>query len=84
MTRIIIAALVALVVSGPAWGQNTPPTLRYICTFDIVASPDGLEPADDFALEFVLETASGKAMLIGNAGMSDVCPSSYKLEHRAA
>ncbi len=72
MTRIFIVALVTLVLCGPTWGQNTPTTLRYLCSFEIIASPDGIEPAGDFALEFVLETASGKAMVIGNQGFEEV------------
>ena len=72
MTRLITPALVALLVSGPTWGQGTPPTLRYFCIFEVVASMDGLEDAKGFKLEFILETVSGKAMTIGNQGFSKV------------
>lgn len=74
MTRLtlIIPALVALLVSGPVWGQGKPPTLRYFCIFELYASMDGLKEAKDFKLEFVLETASGKGMMIGNQGFSEV------------
>jgi hypothetical protein len=40
--------------------------------FSHYASPDGVMKAKDFKLEFVLETASGKGMIIGNAGFSEV------------
>jgi len=72
MTRLIIPALVTLLVSGPAWGQGKPPTLRYLCVFPVLASMDGIEEAKDFKLEFILETASGKGMIIGNQGFSKV------------
>ncbi|MBL6948935.1 MAG: hypothetical protein ISR51_09705 [Rhodospirillales bacterium] len=72
MKRIILAALVGVLVSGPAWGQGKPPTLRYLCVFQVYASMDGLKEAKDFKLEFILETASGKGMLIGNNGFSKV------------
>ena len=72
MKRLIIPALITLLVSGPVWGQGKPPTLRYFCVFEVYASMDGLKAAKDFKLEFVVETASGKGMLIGNQGFSEV------------
>ncbi|MBT3765642.1 MAG: hypothetical protein HOF84_07275 [Rhodospirillales bacterium] len=72
MKRIFVVVLIALIISGPTWGQNAPPTVRYTCIFKVMASPDGLEDAKDFKLEFILETASGKGMIIGNQGFSKV------------
>ena len=69
---IFLAVLVGVLVSGPGWGQGKPPTLRYFCIFELYASMDGLKEAKDFKLEFVLETARGKGMMIGNQGFSEV------------
>ena len=55
-----------------AKAQNPPQTYRYFCVFDHVASPEGIKEAKDFKLEFVLESPSGNAMIIGNQGFSKV------------
>ncbi|MBR0823754.1 hypothetical protein [Bradyrhizobium liaoningense] len=55
-------------------GQTTPgraETLRWKCDYTLIASPKGLA-AEAFSLEFALDTATKKAVIIGNAGMSDV------------
>ncbi len=72
MKPITVAALLLLVQIDSAWSQGIPPTLRYFCLFEKVASPDGLEKANDFKLEYILETASGKGMVVGNQGFSKV------------
>ena len=69
ITFLTIVASMLAVTSG---AKATPPTLRYFCQFKISASLDGLEKVDNFTLEFILETATGKGMLIGNNGFSEV------------
>lgn len=46
-------------------------TLRWVCKYEAVASPAGTKQ-ENFNLEFVLDTLTKKALLIGNAGVSDV------------
>ncbi len=58
-------------ISNDGLAQSTPATLRYFCLFEKFASPDGIEPAKDFTLEFLVETASGNAVMIGNNGFSE-------------
>lgn len=51
---------------------SEPLTLRYKCDFPRYASPEGLHREKNFKLEFIVETASDKAMMIGNAGFEQV------------
>jgi len=46
-------------------------TLRWKCTYTSIATPKGLAN-EKFALEFAVDNVTGKAVIIGNAGMSDV------------
>jgi hypothetical protein len=46
-------------------------TLRWKCTYSSMATPKGLSN-ERFALEFALDNLTGKAVIIGNGGMSDV------------
>ncbi|MBW5438584.1 hypothetical protein FXB41_28620 [Bradyrhizobium canariense] len=46
-------------------------TLRWICRYDAMASPTGVQ-RENFKLEFALDTLTKRAVLIGNAGVSDV------------
>ncbi|WP_368507910.1 hypothetical protein [Bradyrhizobium lupini] len=46
-------------------------TLRWICKYDAMASPTGVQ-RENFKLEFALDTLTKRAVLIGNAGLSDV------------
>jgi hypothetical protein len=46
-------------------------TLRWKCTYSSMAAPKGLSN-EKFALEFALDNLTGKAVIIGNSGMSDV------------
>jgi hypothetical protein len=45
---------------------------RWTCTYPKAASPDGVKNANDFKLEFIFDDATGKAVLVGNNGFSDV------------
>jgi hypothetical protein len=45
-------------------------TLRWKCTYTSIATPKGLA-SENFALEFALDNFTGKAVIIGNAGMCD-------------
>ncbi len=62
------------VLSAQAWFVCTPAradTLRWVCKYDVMASPAGVQ-RESFRLEFALDSLTKKAVLIGNAGMSDV------------
>jgi hypothetical protein len=62
-------------LSGLALAHHTTPaqaeTLRWKCNYTSIATPKGLAQ-EKFALEFALDTVTRKAVIIGNAGMSDV------------
>jgi hypothetical protein len=45
---------------------------RWTCTYPKVASPDGIKSAKDFKLEFTFDDVTGKAVMVGNNGLSDV------------
>ena len=73
MFRILVLALVfSGIFAGLGAAQSSPPTLRYFCLFEKYSDPSGLDSAKNFTLEFLVETASKKAVLIGNNGFSDV------------
>ena len=48
--------------------------IKYSCDFPKFASPEGLSPAKSFSMEFAYDTISEKAVLIGNAGVTQVFP----------
>ena len=45
--------------------------LRWKCAYSSMASPTGIT-GEIFSLEFALDTVTKKAVIIGNAGMSNV------------
>lgn len=47
------------------------PANRFQCAFTTIASADGVKRAR-FDLEFIVDTITGKAVVVGNGGMSDV------------
>jgi hypothetical protein len=66
--------LASVISTGGAGVLNVPAhaeTLRWVCDYTLVASVSGTK-AEKFKLEFVVDTLSKKAVLIGNAGVSDV------------
>ena len=64
--RLAIVAM-AIVVPHSAHSE----TLRWNCSYSRMATPSGVS-GEKFALEFALDTVTRKAVIIGNAGMSDV------------
>lgn len=68
MKRIVVVATVAL--ASTSCGADAG-TLRWKCSYSLVASLDGLK-REQFQLEFALDTATRKAVLIGNAGLAEV------------
>ena len=64
---MVLGGALALVQSTFAQAE----TLRWKCDYTSIATPKGLA-AEKFALEFALDTVTKKAVIIGNAGMSDV------------
>lgn len=67
-----LAASIVLTLPYTVSSAERQATIEYDCKFDVFSSAKGLEKADNFNLRFLLETASGKAVIIGNNGMSDV------------
>lgn len=62
---VAIAASVPLLVSAA--------TTSYVCRFTVEASPKGLAKQEKpFELRFVVDTATKKGYLVGNAGSSEV------------
>src|SRR5262245_18943556 len=64
---VMLAAVVVCGLSSPALAKN----VRWNCVYPIYASPEGVSK-QDFKLEFVADDLTGKAVIIGNAGMSDI------------
>jgi hypothetical protein len=64
-----VISLGALALAQPTMARAE--TLRWKCDYTVIASPKGLA-AEKFSLEFALDTITKKAVIIGNAGMSDV------------
>jgi hypothetical protein len=69
MRTVAVLSLGALALSQPTMARAE--TLRWKCDYTVTASPKGLA-AEKFSLEFALDAITKKAVLIGNAGMSDV------------
>jgi hypothetical protein len=69
---VVVAALI-LVAAVLVMGLRSAnaESLRWKCTYSSVASPTGVT-GEKFSLEFTLDTVTKKAVVIGNAGMSDV------------
>lgn len=69
MRTLAAIGLCALALAQPTMVRAD--TLRWKCDYTSIASPKGLS-AEKFSLEFALDTITKKAVIIGNAGMSDV------------
>jgi hypothetical protein len=67
MWKAVLVGAMALAQSSLVQAE----TLRWKCDYTSIATPKGLA-AEKFALEFALDTVTKKAVIIGNAGMSDV------------
>jgi len=63
--------LAAFAIATIAADPSNAETLRWSCTYAKIATPAGVR-ADTFALEFVLDTLTKKAVMIGNAGVADI------------
>jgi hypothetical protein len=68
MARIaLFGALACGLLSPPALAKN----FRWNCVYTVVAAPNGLSK-EEFKLEFLHDDVTGKAVIVGNAGMADV------------
>lgn len=47
-------------------------SFKWNCTYPKYASPEGLKSVSNFRLEFAFDDITGKAVMIGNSGVSDV------------
>jgi hypothetical protein len=65
--HIPVVVAVMAVLASPALAKN----FRWICTYPVVANPEGVTK-QDFKLEFLVDDVAEKAVVVGNAGMSDV------------
>jgi hypothetical protein len=63
----VVIMLTCGLLSSPALAKNA----RWNCVYPVVASPNGLSK-EEFKLEFIADDITGKAVMVGNAGMSDV------------
>jgi hypothetical protein len=65
---IWVAMLTAMATcASPALAKN----VRWNCVYPVFASPNGLSK-EDYKLEFIADDITRKAVMVGNAGMSDV------------
>ena len=69
MRRVALVTLSALALTQPTMVHAE--TLRWKCDYPSYASPTGLA-AQKFSMEFAGDTITGKAVIMGNNGMSDV------------
>ena len=65
--HISVAVAAMVVLASPAPAKN----FRWVCTYPVVANPEGVSK-QDFKLEFLVDDVAEKAVVVGNAGMSDV------------
>lgn len=69
----IICVLCVLFIPLFQAGGALARTLEIDCDFSTFATPDGVKPVDKkFSLRFVIDTTTGKAVLVGNNGFSGV------------
>jgi hypothetical protein len=69
MVRVVMLAALALCTSpSPAPAKS----YRWNCVYTQKASPDGLVKEGNFKLEFAVDDITGKAVMIGSLGLSDV------------
>jgi hypothetical protein len=64
---VILAALVVCGLLPPALAKN----IRWNCVYPGGAKPNGLFK-ENWKLEFIADDVTAKAVMVGNAGMSDV------------
>ena len=67
---LILIALLGLASPLSAFANS----VSFDCKFELYASQDGLQKAKNFNLKFMMDTVTGKAVIVGNMGMSDVVP----------
>jgi len=67
----MLAALTISIAFGAGLQNARADSLRWVCRYEAMASPSGTKQ-ESFRLEFVLDTLTKKALLIGNAGVSDL------------
>jgi hypothetical protein len=68
MVRItLLATILACGLTSPALAKN----IKWTCVYTVVAAPKGLSK-EEFKLEFLHDDVTGKAVIVGNAGMADV------------
>ena len=66
----ILIFVIAFVLCSSSYALAA--SLKYKCTFPSYANPDGINDTNDFNLEFVVDTITKEAVMIGNNGFSPV------------
>lgn len=66
----VIATSVGLLMGAPSWAQKAP--VKLTCSFDRQADSESVSRAGDFGFEITVDTVTGKAYMIGNAGVSEL------------
>jgi len=68
MRRTLAIAMALCCANQEALAQ----TIRFTCEFRTQATQKGVETIRPFRLEFTIDPTTGKAILVGNAGMESV------------
>jgi hypothetical protein len=66
------SALIVAVMMGYWTTLATAKGYRWTCTYSKEAAPDGIKNVNDFKLEFTFDDVTGKAVMVGNSGLTDV------------
>ena len=70
--RLMVADLLLSIILIFFPFQAEAKRYKFDCTYSQYASPEGPKNVDGFKLEFHFDDITGKAVLIGNSGVSDV------------
>ena len=67
---VVVGLLLSIMLAFPFVAEAK--RYRYDCAYPKYATPDGLKNSDGFELEFAVDDITGKAVMIGNNGVSGV------------
>jgi len=70
ITGLIAVAIASIFVVVPLSADAK--SYRWKCSYNKMASPEGVKREERFSLEFAFDDITGKAVMIGNIGVADV------------
>jgi hypothetical protein len=73
MFQMLGGSALMIVVMMSCWTTlATAKGHRWTCAYSKEASPDGIENVNDFKMEFIFDDVTGKAVMVGKIGFTDV------------